>query len=220
MPDRSGLATTTFGAAYWRERVGSKLVALRRSRRARSDIAQLGSGIVHVRGIVRAIGPTIAAPLSGRPAVFGRVLACLELRHRAPYGESFLQTDARERVVHADLVFGGPFLLEDATGRTEVHVGSDDPFELLLPPRRLFSAHRGPELELLRRFAATSEGAGLAPDDDRMVHAEWILEEGRELSVIATVRTEEASSEDRDYRGLVRARGLASSVGHPICFFE
>lgn len=83
MPDRSEFATTTFGPAFWGERLGAALTTLRLRRQPRTDIDAVSRGVVHVRGTVRAIDAPVAAPISGRPAVLGRLLACFE-RPRAP----------------------------------------------------------------------------------------------------------------------------------------
>jgi hypothetical protein len=229
--DASGFATTTLGPTYWGERLGTRLTTLRLHRQPRTPIAEARSGAVHVRGTVRAITAPVRGPVTGRRIVLGRLLSCV-----APVALG--KRNSGRAITLADVTFGGDFVIEDESGRARVAVGVGVPFELLVLVRRAGEWNASSRSDSLRVFAEANPDARVPLHVSGAVHGEWaieegqtlsviasvvgegILEDGRELSVIATVRTEEASSEDRDYRGLVRARGLASSVGHPICFFE
>lgn len=217
MPDRSGFATTTLGAPFWGERLGAKLAALRLARQPRTPLAEALEGTVHVRGTVRALTTSIAAPLSGRASVFGRLLACFEQRRPS---DRTIGADRHVLLTQADVTFGGGFTLEDESGHGRIAVQSEDPFELFVLVRRAGAWNREEILPRLRAFSRTRPDAPLALEDERMVYGEWAIEEGQTLSVIADVMALEAAPDERDYRAARHTPVLGPRKERPILFFE
>jgi hypothetical protein len=217
VPERSGFATTTIGPPFWGERLGAKLATLRLARQPRTEIANALEGTVHVRGTVRAIGDAVAGPLSGRPSVFGRLLACFEQRRPS---ERTLGADRYVLLTQADVTFGGGFALEDESGRGRIEVRAEDPFELFVLVRRAGAWNREEALPRLRAFSRVRSDAPLALEDERMVYGEWAIEEGQTLSVIGDVVGLDAAPDDRDYRGMRRLPVLGPRKDRPILFFE
>lgn len=217
MPERSGFATTTLGATFWGERLGARLASLRLARQPRTPLAEALEGAVHVRGTVRAITDPVAAPLSGRPSVFGRLLVCFEQRRPS---ERVIGPDRSVLLTQADATFGGGFALEDESGRGRIEVRAEDPFELFVLVRRAGAWNRDEVLPRLRAFSRARPEVPLALEDERMVHGEWAIEEGQTLSVIADVVGLDAAPDDRDYRGVRRLPVLGPRRERPILFFE
>ncbi len=224
MPDRSGFATTTLGAVFWGERLGAKLAALRLSREPSHDIGALHEGsVARVRGVVRSIGEPIAAPLSGRPSVFGRVLACLE---STPGPDSVWGRPARgqrsETLTRADVSYGGRFAIEDATGRAIVEIAPDDLFELFVLVRRQGPWNRTALAHHLRAFVRTSGEVALDVDiaDQRTVLAEWVVEVGQPISVVARVVRLEPAPSEGNYRSVRYLPVLGPRRERPILLFE
>lgn len=215
MPDRSGFATTTIGPPFWGERLGATLATLRLSRQPLTPLAAALEGTVRVRGTVRAITDPAPAPVSGRPAVFGRLIGCVEERGRSVTGSEqyFLR-------VRTDVTFGGSFCLEDETGRGRVEIGADDPFELFVLVRRLGPWNRAERLPHLEAFSRLHPNAMLALEETGAVYGEWAIEEGQTLSVIADVVGLDAAPDDRDYRGVRRLPVLGPRRQRPILLFE
>lgn len=206
-------ATTTFGTTYWGERLGSKLASLRLARQPRTAIADVDAGIVHLRGLVRAIGVPLEAPLSGRPCVLGRVLSCFETREPQRFGQ--IPRGPHTTITQADVCFGGAFRLEDDTGTAQIVIGERDGVELFGTVRRAGAWGRGPDRERLRRFEAAHrvDLTGSAPN---AVFAEWVVELDTEVSVIAAVLGHETSPDERDYRALRRSPVLGVRGNKPI----
>ncbi len=213
MSDESGFATTTIGPAYWGERLGARLTTLRLGRQPKTPIGDVRSGAVHVRGAVRALGPTVRGPVSGRPMVFGRLVSCME-----PVALGRRNDGRAVRV--ADVTFGGDFALEDDTGRARVAVGAGVSFELLVLVRRAGAWNASSWAESLDAFARANPDASIPVDLPAAVHGEWAIEEGQTLSVIASVVGEDAIADERDYRSTRTTPVLGARGAKPILFFE
>jgi hypothetical protein len=211
--DENGFATTTLGPTYWGERLGARLTTLRLGRQRRTPIGQVRSGVVHVRGTARALGPTIRGPVSGRAVVLGRLLSCVE---PVAIGR---RNDGRTLRL-ADVTFGGDFTLEDETGRARVAVGPGVSFELLVLVRRAGAWNASSWAESLDAFARANVDASIPVDLAAAVHGEWAIEEGQTLSVIASVVGEDAFVDGRDYRSTRTSPVLGPRGAKPILFFE
>lgn len=214
MSESSGFATTTLGSMFWSERFASML-ALRRVRRLpASDLGALTEGdVVKVVGTVRALGPVVTSPLTGRSSVFGRLLACRPV--------SGLVGRARERAeCVADVVFGGAFLLDSGSMSARIEVSAEDAFELFVTCKRGRVGDRG----ALDALGAARGGtrAPIAPDWNGASRcAEWAIEVGSELGVIGRVVRLEAVKpvEPAGYRTTRFAPTLAARRDKPLVLF-
>lgn len=213
MTDQSGFATTTIGPTYWGERLGTRLTTLRLHRQPRSAIGEVERGIVHVRGTVRALGPTTPGPVTGRPTVLGRLLSCAE---PSAIGR---RNDGRA-IVLADVTFGGDFALEDETGRARIVAGVGVPLELLVLVRRAGQWNASSRSASLEAFARAHPDSSIPYALSSAVHGEWAIEEGQALSVIASVVGEDASVDGRDYRSTRKTPVLGPRGDKPLLFFE
>lgn len=215
MPERSGFATTTFGTTYWGERIGAKLAARRLARQPRTDLADVTKGIVHVRGTVRAIEPTVIAPLSERACVFGRVLSCFETRHPEKYGKPAGRLTS---IALADHTFGGGFAIDDASGRGRVVITAEDPFELFVDIVRVGAWNRAARSPAITRFEEL-HGVDLGVQRDDVVLGEWAIALGDELSIIASVVDRDAAPDELDYRAVRHTPVFGPRGERPIILF-
>jgi hypothetical protein len=80
--------------------------------------------------------------------------------------------------------------------------------------------NRGERLEHLRDFSRRHPRAPLALDDERMIYAEWAIEEGQTISVIGAVEGHEGAPDDREYRGMRRVPILGVRGDRPLLLVE
>lgn len=181
--------------------------ALRFRRRARfveanpvGPIARLAEGPAAVSGQVVEAGPTLVAPLSGRPCVYYR----LHVQERRG-GRLATVVDDSGTV---------PFAVDDGTGRAHVELGRTSP---RLDPRPDASPTKvpssPPEDRLARRYGLTTRGwsAGsslrfretiVAPGDRLYVLGRATIETGRRVRIDAGSRPSLVT--DRDASRLIR----------------
>jgi hypothetical protein len=220
MPERSGFATTTLGPVFWGERLGATLAARRLARTPARAIASLEAGdAALVRGVVSAREPTLAAPLSGLPSVFGRVLSCREPppgRRRDARG--VLQPAPPPVVVRADVTWGGRFALEDESGTAWIEIDGSDPFELFVLVRRGGAWNRGETHERLARFVEETGHVDLHVDreDEGTVLAEWAIVEGQTLAVLGRVVGQHSAPSSDGYRASRLVPHLGARGDKPI----
>jgi hypothetical protein len=219
MPERSGFATTTVGPVFWGERLGASFAARRLGRTPARTTASLAEGdTALVRGIVRAIDPPRAAPLSGLPSVFGRALACRENAPSRTRDWRGALAPTPPVTVRADVTWGGRFVVEDESGPAWIEVGASDPFELFVTVRRSGAWNRAETHDRLARFVEETGEVDLHVDrdDQGTVVGEWAVLEGQTLAVVGRVVGMHSAPSEDGYRAGRLVPHLAARGDKPI----